>query len=187
MATVSPYPTANLPSALRCQLLSLMRAEWPEGYSGARQFRDEVSPEGESENTVHLVIEERGFLVAHAGVVWRNVEHGARSWVTGGLTGVLTFPDFRHLGFGTQVVEAATRHMKELGADIGLATCDPELRSFYERAGWTPMEGAILAYGDADTPRQVDELVIMAFLGRDAQGRRAAFEGQSIFVGKHPW
>jgi GNAT superfamily N-acetyltransferase len=42
-------------------------------------------------------------------VVWKRIEHDGETYETGGLTGVFTFPDFRRRGYGTQVVEAASR------------------------------------------------------------------------------
>jgi len=164
-----------------------MRIEWTGGYVGEHQFRDEVWPEGASADTVHFVLEERGFVIAQAGVVWKQVNHEGVTYSTGGLTGVLTFPDFRGRGHGSRVVEAATQYIAERGADIGLTTSDPELRGFYARAGWTPLDGATVVYGDPDASRALDEVVLMLFLSDKGKEGRASFESGEIYVGANTW
>ena len=126
-------------------------------------------------------------MIAHAGVVWKTVEHQGVSYRTGGLTGVFTFPDFRGKGHGTSLVQAATEYMKEHRADIGLSTCHPDLRPFYQRAGWTPRDGATLVYGNPAQPQSVDELVIIASLSDQGRAGWQTVEQQRIYVGAHPW
>jgi GNAT superfamily N-acetyltransferase len=178
-------PELELPPLRKCQIHSFMRIEWTEGYMGQKQFREEVWPEGEAQNTVHFVLEERGFVISHAGVVWKRIEHDGETYETGGLTGVLTFPDFRRRGYGTQVIEAATRYIVDKGADIGLTTS--HLRSFYTRLGWVPMEMTNILHGDPANPTVVDELVLMLFLSEKGKRGRVTFEGRRIHVGAKSW
>ena len=191
MPTLSMYRSRELPSWVKWQLLAFMRIEWTGGYVGARQFRDEVWPEGEADNTVHFVLEEREFVISQAGVVWKTVRHEDVTYEAGGLTGVLTFPDFRSQGNGTRVVEAATNYIADAGADIGLTTSDPELRAFYARAGWTPLPNTTVLCGDVTSPATVDELVLMLFLSEKGseKGRRGreSFEGRQVYVGANTW
>jgi aminoglycoside 2'-N-acetyltransferase I len=187
MPTLSMFRSRELPPLAKAQILAFMRIEWTAGYSGEQQFRDEVWPEGEADNTVHFVLEERGLVISQAGVVWKTVVHDGVAYATGGLTGVLTFPDFARKGFGTQVVEAATRHIAEAGADIGLSTCQPRLRSFYERAGWTPLPDATVVFGDARSPTAPNELVLMLFVSDKGRNGRQSFEAQQIYVGPRSW
>jgi hypothetical protein len=49
---------------VKAQILAFMRIEWTGGYGGEQQFRDEVWPEGEADNTVHFVLEARGFVIS---------------------------------------------------------------------------------------------------------------------------
>jgi hypothetical protein len=51
---LSVYRSYDLPPLVNRQIHSFMRIEWTGGYTGERQFRDEVWPEGEVQNTVHL-------------------------------------------------------------------------------------------------------------------------------------
>jgi hypothetical protein len=52
------------PPLVKAQILAFMRIEWTGGYGGEQQFRDEVWPEGEADNTVHFVLEARGFVIS---------------------------------------------------------------------------------------------------------------------------
>jgi GNAT superfamily N-acetyltransferase len=181
------YRSRDLPPLVKAQLLAFMRIEWSGGYTGEQQFRDEVWPEGEGNNTVHFVLEERGFVISQAGVVWKAVTHDGVTYKAGGLTGVLTFPDFARRGFGTRVVEAATEYIAEVGADIGLTSCEPHLRSFYARAGWTPLTDTALLFGDPGSPVVVDELVLMLFVSEKGKKGRQSFEGRQVYVGAATW
>jgi aminoglycoside 2'-N-acetyltransferase I len=109
------------------------------------------------------------------------------TYKTGGLTGVLTFPDFASTGHGTRVVEAATKYIAEAGADIGLTTCEPALRFFYARAGWIPLTNTTLLFGDVTSPVAVDELVLMLFVSEKAKRGRQSFEGRRVYVGANTW
>jgi GNAT superfamily N-acetyltransferase len=184
-AALSIYRSSDLPWLVKCQIHSFMRIEWTGGYTGEQQFRDEVWPEGEAQSTVHFVLEERGFVISHAGVVWKRIEHDGENYETGGLTGVLTFPDFRRRGYGTQVIEAATRYIVEKGVDIGLTTS--HLRLFYTRMGWIPMEMTNIMHGDPTSPTVVDELVLMLFLSEKGKEGRRTFEDRPIYVGANSW
>lgn len=187
MPKLSMYRSRDLPPLVKAQILAFMRIEWTGGYSGEQQFRDEVWPEGEADNTVHFVLEERGFVISQAGVVWKTITPDGVTYKTGGLTGVLTFPDFARRGHGTRVVEAATKYIAEAGADIGLTTCEPALRSFYARAGWLPLPNTTLLFGDVASPVAVDELVLMLFVSEKAKRGRQSFEGRQVYVGANTW
>ena len=187
MPKLSQYRSRDLPPLVKAQILAFMRIEWAGGYSGERQFRDEVWPDGEADNTLHFVLEERGLVISQAGVVWKTVVHDGVSYKTGGLTGALTFPDFARMGYGTRVVEAATKYIAEAGADIGLAICDLALRSFYARAGWTALPNATVVFGDLRSPEVEDELVLMLFVSEKGKNGRQSFEGRQIYVGPSTW
>jgi aminoglycoside 2'-N-acetyltransferase I len=187
MPTLSMYPSRDLPPLVKAQILAFMRIEWTGGYTGDQQFRDEVWPEGEADRTVHFVLEERGFVISQAGVVWKTITHDGVTYQTGGLTGVLTFPDFARRGYGIWVVEAATKYIAEAGADIGLTTCEPTLRSFYAQAGWIPLTNTALVFGDLNGPLVLDELVLMLFVSEKGKQGRRSFEGQQVYVGANTW
>jgi aminoglycoside 2'-N-acetyltransferase I len=187
MPRLSQYRSRELPPLVRAQILAFMRIEWTGGYVGEKQFRDEVWPEGAADETVHFVLEERAFVIAQAGVVRKHIRHEGTAYVTGGLTGVLTFPDFRGKGHGRRVVEAATHYIGELDADIGLTTAEPALRAFYTRAGWTALDRATVLYGDPTDPCVVDELVLMLFLSDKGRHGRRSFEEGQIYVGADTW
>ena len=101
------------------------------------------------------------------------------------MSGVLTVPAFRGKGYGERVVRAATAFMEQDGADIGLFTCDPPLRTFYERCGWTLLEGASLVGGTRTRPFPSDTLgkiTFARFFSARAQAHRNDFVGAAIWL-----
>jgi hypothetical protein len=52
---------------------------------------------------------------------------------------VLTVPACRGKGYGEQTVRAATAFMELDGADVGLFTCDPALRTFTSKGPKSPL------------------------------------------------
>jgi GNAT superfamily N-acetyltransferase len=179
------YASDAVPTLIKAQILSFMRIEWADGYSGKQQFRDEIWPEGRAIDTVHFVLEQRGLVIAHAGVLSTAITHAENRFTVGAPTGLFTFPNFRRLGHGLDVLRAATEHIEQTGVDVGLTTSRvPEL---YEKAGWQPIRGSQLTYGPAGSPKRADETVLMLFLSEEAKAHRESFEATDIYVGTGSW
>jgi GNAT superfamily N-acetyltransferase len=126
-----------------------------------------------------------GQLASHLSVPRKTIEHCGETYKAYGLSGVLTVPAFRGKGYGERVVRAATAFMEEDGADVGLFTCDPPLRTFYERCGWTVLEGAWLVGGTRARPFPSDTLgkiTFARFFSDRAQARRNDFMGAAIWL-----
>ena len=67
----------------------------------------------------HFVLDLEGEIVSHASVVERTLEIDGRPLRTGNVEAVATAPGLQGRGHGTQVMEAATDHIRstfELGA-----------------------------------------------------------------------
>jgi len=75
-----------------------------------------------------------------------------------GLGSVVTMRSHRKKGYGQRVVQNATQYIKEQWADIGVFTCEPQLRAFYEKAGWQAATGSPLVGGTSEKPLRSDEL-----------------------------
>ena len=54
----------------------------------------------------------------------------------GGISGVMTFPEFRHEGPGTAVMARAARHVRETRMDVGMLFCGAGVEPFYRGLGW---------------------------------------------------
>ena len=181
MARLLTFASAELPADLRCQILSFMRVAWWEGFTGALRRRDWIITE--EDHPVHLVLVEGTILVAHLGVVWKNLDHAGTTYRTYGLTGVFTYPTFRREGHGARLVAAGTDYIRRSDADVGMFHCAPALRDFYARAGWIPIDGATTLIGRRDAPDVVDEVMMMQFLSERGRAGRADFARVPVFFG----
>jgi predicted N-acetyltransferase YhbS len=126
-----------------------------------------------------------GQLASHVSVPRKIIAHRGQSYKAYGLSGVLTVPPFRGQGYGERVVRAATAFMEEDGADLALFTCDPPLRSFYERCGWSLLEGASLVGGTRAKPFPSDtlgKLTFARFFSARAQAHEKDFVGAAIWL-----
>jgi GNAT superfamily N-acetyltransferase len=179
-------PEVELPDDLLRQTLVALRSEWPSAFSGSYTDRTQLNDPALHATIFSLVVD--GKLASHLSVPRKSIEHRGASYKAYGLSGVLTIPAFRGKGHGERVVRAATEFMEEDGADIGLFTCDPALRTFYERCGWSLLEGASLIGGTRAKPFPSDALGKITF-GRffsvRAQARENDFAGTPIWLELH--
>jgi len=120
----------GVPSAVLSQLDDLFDSEFgslPEVFSDSDWF-------------IMGFIED--LLVSRVGVVKRVVSVADEIVVVGGVSGVVTRPDYRKHGYASRLMRCARRFMRdELPADFGLLTCRKDLESFYKRLGYKVVSG----------------------------------------------
>jgi GNAT superfamily N-acetyltransferase len=183
MIEIIVCPEAELSHDLRMQTLAALLDEWPGAFSGAKEGRTQLNDPALHAMIFSLVVD--GHLASHVSVPRKTIVHRGEPYKAYGLSGVLTVPEFRGKGYGEQVVRAATAFMKQDRADIGLFTCDPPLGPFYERCGWTLLEGASLVGGTRAKPFPGDALGKITFgrlFSARAQARRNDFIGAAIWL-----
>jgi GNAT superfamily N-acetyltransferase len=185
MVELVTYSDTAFPPDLECQVLSFQRIHWPEGYTGENRLRDWIHHP--DQHPTHVALIEDGVLISYAGVLWKELEHAGETYKTYGLSGVLTYPAFRRQGHGRQVVAAATDYIRRSDADIGLFTCAPHLKSFYETSGWKAMEGATLFEGPRADSCRSDELLMMDFFSAKGESSRSAFISLPIYFNETLW
>ncbi len=175
------YTSADLPADLKCQVLSFLRVQWPEGFMGDNRLRDWITDE--SDHPMHIVLVEAGILISHTNVVWKYLDHAGVTYKKYGLTGVFNYPAFRGQGYGGRIVAAGTAYIQATDADIAMLHCDPALWSFYAQYGWEPFEHATTYIGPQDAPVVADELLMMQFLSPKGHQGKAAFGDHPIYFG----
>jgi GNAT superfamily N-acetyltransferase len=183
MIAIIAYPEVELPDELLRQTLEALRAEWPGAFIGAKAGRTQLNDSALHAMIFSLVVD--GQLASHLSVPRKTIVHHGGSYRAYGLSGVLTNPAFRGKGYGERIVRAATEFMEQDGADIGLFTCDPSLRRFYERCGWTLLEGASLVGGTRAKPfpsEALGKITFGRFFSARAQARRNDFLGAVIWL-----
>jgi GNAT superfamily N-acetyltransferase len=173
------YEQAELPKKYYYQVLTFLRAQWPEGFVGENRSRSWITRSAFHPRSFLLV--EDHLVISHAQVVWKDLEHAGQVYKTYGITGVFTFPSFRGQGYGSQIIHAATAHIAHSDADIGMFHCDPGLAGFYSLCGWIPMYGALTWIGARDNIVTSDELMMMQFISAKGQRGRETFHREPVF------
>jgi GNAT superfamily N-acetyltransferase len=159
------------------------RTEWPGGSPDSDLCRGTIAPE--EYHPVGVVMTQDRLLISYAGVVWKMLEHEGQSYKMYGLSGVFTFPSYRKLGYGTQVIKAAKELIEKSDGDIVIFTS--KVQGFYERVGFLPRPDVRLLKGDANKPTVYDEMTFMLFLSPKGQRARGRFENTSIYFGPEVW
>lgn len=178
------FASQDVPERFKCQILSFVRIEWPELFSGEQRLRDWTSrPEL---HPVTLLIEEEGVLISRLEVVWDTLPHMGEVYKTYGLSGVFTYPAFRKQGYGLQLVRSAKDYIQRR-ADADIVLFHSILKGFYEQAGFERMEGLVTLIGDPQSPQRSDETGFMLFLSEKGKRGRDSFEKDPVYIGATIW
>lgn len=177
------YTPDTMPSRYASQILSLLRAQWPDGFTGKNETRDWISQE--EFHPAHVVLTDGDTVLAHAGIVWKHLEHRGKIYKTYGLSGVFTHPYHRKKGYGQQVINEAKRYIERQDGDIILfVSC---IIGLYEKLGFHRLETAKLLKGDPKNPGIDEETVFMLFLSDKGKEARQDFETTPIYFGEDLW
>lgn len=91
-----------------------------------------------------VVGREDGEVVTFVGITERDLFVDGRPMKAGGLTSVMTHPDYRRRGFATAAVQRAMDFMwQEMGAGIGVIIAAHAAIPLYEPLGWRCIEGTL--------------------------------------------
>jgi GNAT superfamily N-acetyltransferase len=151
---IRTYPERETPDDLRAQVVALHAHAWPPDGPGdpGDGFHDpDLAPRS-------MLMVDDGRVVASLDVLSKGIDVAGRRYRASGLSTVVTDPAERARGHGHRLVVAAREAMEADGTDVGLFTSDPPLRSFYEGAGWTVLDGTVLVGGTPDDPLPSDSL-----------------------------
>ena len=178
------YESHNVPEKFKCQILSFVRIEWPELFSGEHRLRDWTSrPEL---HPFTLLIEEEGVLISRLEVVWNILHHAGEEYKTYALSGVFTYPAFRGQGYGLQLVKSAKDYIEQQ-KDVDIVLFHSTLKGFYEQAGFERMENLVTLVGEPKKPTRSDETGFMLFLSEKGKQGRNNFEKGSVYIGETIW
>ena len=178
------FESQDVPENLKCQILSFVRIEWPELFSGEHRLRDWTSkPEL---HPITLLLEEEGVLVSRLEVVWDVLHHAGEEYKTYGLSGVFTYPAFRKQGYGLQLVQSAKDYI-ERRRDADIVLFHSTLKGFYEKVGFERMENLVTLVGSSQNPEKSDETGFMLFLSEKGKRGRNSFEKGHIYIGETIW
>lgn len=179
------YSDDDLPSDLKCQILSFIRIEWSDGFSGQNQWRDWITKK--EQHPVHTVLVENNILISYTGIVWKYLDHAGETFKTFGLSGVFTYPAFRGQGYGSRIVRSATEYIWRGDGDIAILFCGQRRRNFYSRQGWVAIDNATTLVGSQDNPKIESSLRMMLFISEKGKRAQSEFENQPLYFGEDSW
>jgi predicted acetyltransferase len=118
----------ELDAAIRKSLCTI----FPDGISTFSQTR---AWHGSVSSWTHI-IEDKGCIIAHLGVVDRSILIGDKPLHIAGIQGVIVLPEYRRKGLSDQLLIAAMEEAQRREFDLGLLFCMPILEKIYTRCGW---------------------------------------------------
>ena len=178
------YKDSELPDHLKCQIVSFLRVEWPDGFQKENRLRDWITKK--EHHALHFVlVEDKNILVSYAGVVWKYLSHAGKTYKMYGLSGVFTYPQFRSKGYGLQLVKAAKKYIDQSDGAIVLMTS--RLKGFYEKADFECMKTMTLFEGTPQRHKKHKENVYMLCLSKKGKSARRDFEKEPVYFGETIW
>lgn len=184
MPEIKTYTLDTLPEAIKWQITSFVRMEWPFIFEDA-PYWDYFA--GKTVHEATLVLVEGDVVISHAEANRRDVIHNGVVYNMYGVSAVFTYPGWRGKGFGRQIVEAVTAHIDHTDADAAMLFCAPRHIAFYAASGWERVDTPVL-FGTRDNP-QTEEYgkLMMRFVSEKGQRARTDFEQQPVYVGPTTW
>lgn len=92
-----------------------------------------------------LVTEEGREIVAHAGIVDREIRVGGKPVRVAGVQNVYVLPEYRGRGLFRQVMAAAMDEARQRGLEFGLLFCTPDIGAKYSRLEWHTLDERTIA------------------------------------------
>lgn len=128
------YRRPDLPREIEQQVLDFGRIVWFDGFMTDDRFRDRMHEA--PDDTTHFVRSAGSILVSHVQVIPIELQGRGRGLRIGGVSSVLTYPEFRSEGHSTALLRRASDHIEASEMDLGMLFCDEENVPFYERLAW---------------------------------------------------
>ena len=107
----------------------------------------------------------KGALIGRVGIIKRSISVNGTPLEAGGVTGVVTEPDYRRRGVARRLVGHALEFLQdEHQVSLALLTCNRKLGPLYEKLGWRVVPGPT-AYVQPDGDRICPGLTMVAECG----------------------
>ena len=145
------YRRPNFPRMIEQQVLDFGRIVWFDGFITEDRFRDRMHEV--PDDTTHFVRAAGSILVSHVQVIPIELDGRDRGLRVGGISSVLTYPEFRKEGHSTALLKRAADHIQASDMDLGMLFCDEETVPFYERLRWHVLAHdrvVVLEYPDSE-------------------------------------
>jgi hypothetical protein len=183
MPTLTIYPHAQFPAIFKWQAIAFMRMEWPSIFQGDNLYMPETYPP--EMDPVHFVVSQGDTLISYGALLKINLAHSGADYRVYGFGNMLTFPPFRHQGWGRQVLQAATLFIGQSDADVAALFCDPSLEPFYAAQGWTTTH-CPTRLGQPNQFEDYPPSRMMLFISKKGRLNKVEFETKPMYI-EWPW
>jgi len=156
---------ADVPPAMRGALRALSAAVYPPEVVATLPGRDLAWARQQQS----ILVWEDGRLVAHVGLVVREVVLDGQGMRIGGIGGVMTHPAAQRQGYASAMLRrAADCFASDPAIAFALLCCPPQRVSFYERLGWRRFGGTLLVAQPSGTVEFAVNAVLVRAVHRPA-------------------
>lgn len=177
------YSSAELPPLLERQVNDFVRLVWSRPIeSDPVADRDWLS-----RDPINIIIADGDTLISNVTVLTFSIEHAGESYRVCGVSGVMTYPEYRKFGYGSQAVAAANKYIESKRADFGMLMTGPDLHKFYKNNGWVVIPNITLLVGDKDHPHEDDANTLMYPVSERGLQAVKAFENARVYIGTLSW
>lgn len=148
--------TAELDERIRQSLCTCFPAQ-VEVFSHTRKWHG-------SAPAFSVIMEHQGRVVAHVGIVDREVKFDHQLVRAAGVQNVFVLPEFRGKHLAETVMNAAADEASQEGYDCGLLFCVPGLAGVYQRTGWLQIPNPVVRVDNDGKEKPLPENNICMFL-----------------------
>ena len=148
--TIETVAESCVSAAFDAELRGFLARAFPDGATSFAQTRHWHG----SAPAYSVTARRDGNLVAHTGVIVRDIRVGGQPVRIYGIQNMGVLPEARGTGAGLRVLDAAAREAARRGIAFGVLFCVPELARYYRRDAWAIRHGtARMDYdGQTDIP-----------------------------------
>ncbi len=175
--------TTKLPLHIKSQLVSLYNLAFPR--VSPRIPRNIAWLDETSQKRVRFLLLNKSIVVSHAAVLTKNFRHADTQYLLAGFGGVMTHPDFRKKGFGSQIINRAARFIDKQNFDVAVLFCHRNHEVFYRRSGWEILANDDIFINEGTPiPQPQDELAMIRYISEKAIRNRERFENLPVYFGE---
>jgi predicted N-acetyltransferase YhbS len=151
------YRRPELPRLIEQQVLDFGRIVWFDGFMTEDRFRERMHEV--PDDTTHFVRSAGSILVSHVQVIPIELEGRDRGLRIGGVSSVMTYPEYRNAGHSSALLRRAADHIEISGMALGMLFCDEKNVPFYERLGWRALARDLVIV--LENPDSEDRVIVL--------------------------
>ena len=173
----------DLEPKIEREIRALLDSEW----LGSSQEPVSGALIDHSLHPVYFVLTDGDRVLGYARTIWVWVAHLGCTFKLYGLGDVITAPQWRRMGYGTRLVEAASAYIRsDAEADAGLLLTEPRLEALFGRTGWTHVSGLDVVTDDRDES-SAEVFPMMMFLSAAARAASVDFTQRPLVLPGEEW